>query len=99
MAMDTEHEPWQQYYEAFSARARRIPSDAFDRGSLLYEAAHDAYESTTNNLTAAGWDAERALTLGRLFGSVVKDWVQRGGQDEGVLKAELRAHYRSWTAA
>lgn len=95
--MDRELEPWQRYYDAFAERAGRIPADAFDRSALLYEAAHNAYQSTTNDLTAAGWDEEHALTIGRLFGSVVKQWVDRGDRSVAALQAELRTHYQQWT--
>ena len=94
--MDSEHEPWRHYFELFRARATRIPPDAFDRAALLYEAAHDAYETTTNRLTAAGWDEERALVIGKMFGAVVKDWVHRGDGDVDRLQSELRSHYEEW---
>jgi hypothetical protein len=84
---------WKQYFEAFSSRMDAIPDDAFDRGSLLYEAAHDSYEDTTNRLTAAGVDEERALVLGRMFGAVVKQWVDRDGHDIEHLERDLKAQY------
>jgi hypothetical protein len=95
--METPSQPWQQYYEAFAQQMHRIPADAFDRSSLLYEAAHNAYQTTTNELTAAGWEAERALMVGRLFGSVVKQWVDSGEPSVAVLQTELRTHYQQWT--
>jgi len=91
--------PWQQYYEAFAQQAGEIPADAFDRPTLLYEAAHNAYQSTTNDLTRDGWDAERALVMGRMFGSVVKQWVDGGEQSIAVLKEQLRSRYEAWDAA
>ena len=94
--MKPDDEPWRQYFNEFSRRATRIPPDAFDRASLLYEAAHDAYETTTNQLTAAGWDEERALVIGRMFGTVVKEWVNRGAGDVDSLQSELRSHYEEW---
>lgn len=94
--METDREPWRHYFDDFRERARRIPLDSFDRAALLFEAAHDTYESTTNRLTSQGWDAERALVVGRLFGSVVKDWVNRGDADVDRLQNELRSHYEEW---
>lgn len=91
-------EPWQDYLDEFRRRADRIPADAFDRGALLYEAAHEAYEKTTNRLTSAGWHEDRVLVIGRMFGAVVKDWVQRDGQNVSDLEQQLRAHYDDWTA-
>src|SRR5687767_678027 len=90
--------PWKQYFDDFRRRTDRIPADAFDRGSLLYEAAHDTYQATTDRLTTAGLDGERALVLGRMFGAVVKDWVEQGGQDVGRLERDLQQHYEQWTA-
>lgn len=94
--MESDREPWRQYFEAFRERARRIPADSFERGALLYEAAHDAYEQATNRLTANGLGADRALLIGRLFGTVVKTWVDSGEHDIGRLESELRSHYEEW---
>jgi hypothetical protein len=94
--MESDREPWLHYFEDFRERARRIPADSFDRGALLYEAAHDAYEQTTNRLTANGLDAERALIIGRLFGTVVKSWVDSGDNDVDRLESALRFHYEEW---
>lgn len=93
-----QNEPWQQYFDDFRGRAERIPADAFDRGRLLSEAAHDTYQQTTDRLTAAGLDGDRALVLGRMFGAVVKEWVADGGQDVARLEQELRLHYQQWAA-
>lgn len=93
-----ENEPWKQYFDDFRGRTDRIPTDAFDRGRLLYEAAHDTYQTTTDRLTSAGLDGERALVLGRMFGAVVKEWVEQGGQDVGRLERELQDHFEAWEA-
>ena len=92
-----ETQPWKQYYDEFRARSERIPPDAFERQALLYEAAHDAYQTTTDRLTSAGWEQERALMIGRLFGTVVKEWVDRDGQRFERLESELQTHYEQWT--
>jgi len=97
--MDTMQEPWRPFYREFAARADRVPADAFERSTLLYDAAHDAYERGTNELTAAGVDGERALMVGRLFGSVVKDWVDNGGPDLGSLESQLRAQFDRFEGA
>lgn len=96
--MENPQEPWKHYYEAFAARVARVPGDAFDRGALLFEAAHDVYQTTTNELTSAGWDEERALMVGHMFGAVVKQWVERGSDNMRELEGELRAHYQQWSA-
>jgi hypothetical protein len=64
-------EPWKQYFDDFRTRADRIPADAFDRGRLLYEAAHDTYQSTTDRLTESGLDGIWAVLLGAVVGVVV----------------------------
>lgn len=94
--MESDREPWRHYFEDFRERALRIPVDSFDRAALLYEAAHDAYQQTTNRLTANGLDAERALVIGRLFSTVVKGWVDNGENDVDRLESELRSHYEEW---
>lgn len=91
-------QPWEYYYATFEKRAVRVPTDAFGRDQLLYEAAHDAYQTTTNELTGSGWDEEEALTVTRMFGQVVKDWLARGGKDLGHLRNDLRKHYDDWSA-
>ena len=93
-----ENEPWKKYYDAFRTRTERIPPDAFERKTLLYEAAHDAYQATTDDLTNAGWEQERALMIGRLFGTVVKGWVDRDGRAFEELESDLQAHYEQWAA-
>ena len=91
-------EPWKQYFDDFRSRTDRIPADAFDRGRLLYEAAHDTYQTTTDRLTEAGLDGDSALVLGRMFGAVVKEWVAQGGQDVARLERDLQDHFQQWAA-
>lgn len=93
-----EQQPWEYYYDTFEKRAARVPGDAFGRDELLYEAAHDAYETTANELTGSGWDEEEVLTVTRMFGQVVKDWLAHGGQDMSNLREDLRKHYDNWTS-
>jgi hypothetical protein len=88
--------PWQYYFGIFNERAARVPAQAFGRSELLYEAAHDAYQNTANHLTGTGWDAEEALTVTRMFGQVVKEWLQRGQSDLTALRDDLRKHYDDW---
>lgn len=91
-------EPWEYYFATFHERAARVPDQAFGRSELLYEAAHDAYQTTTNHLTGNGWDEEEALMVTRIFGQVVKDWLARGDTDLEQLRANLQRHYTDWTA-
>jgi hypothetical protein len=93
-----EQEPWQYYFETFSKRAARVPQQAFGRSELLFEAAHDAYENTTNHLTGSGWGEEQALTVTRMFGQVVKEWLARGGESMEHLRDDLRRQYVDWNA-
>lgn len=92
-----EQQPWEYYYDRFEKRVARVPERAFGRDELLYEAAHDAYESTANEMTSSGWDEEEVLTVTRMFGQVVKDWLAHDGQDLGNLREDLRKHYDDWT--
>lgn len=89
-------EPWQRYLEELRQRAARIPDDAFGRGELMAVAAHDAYQKTTNDLTAQGWDEVSALTVTRMFGQTVKDWIAAGADDWSTLESELRRGYAAW---
>jgi hypothetical protein len=92
-------EPWQQYMKELRQRAARIPDDAFGRGELMAEAAHDAYQKTTNQLTAQGWDEVSALTVTRMFGQAVKNWIATGAADWTTLESELRTGYTAWNDA
>src|SRR5687768_5896140 len=90
-------EPWAQYFDELHQRSARIPDQAFGRGELLAEAAHDAYQTTTNRLTEQGWNEEEALTVTRMFGQVVKEWIGRGAPDWEALRTELDRRYSAWT--
>ena len=93
-----EQTPWEYYFDTFNTRAARVPEQAFGRSELLYEAAHDAYQTTTNHLTGSGWNEEAALTVTRMFGQVVKDWLARGQTDLAALREDLRRQYDDWTS-
>jgi hypothetical protein len=93
-----EPQPWELYFATFYQRAERVPEQAFGRAELLSEAAHDAYQTTTNQLTGSGWDEEKALVVTRMFGQVVKDWLTRGQTDLDHLREDLRRHYDDWRA-
>lgn len=95
--MDTTTDSWLLYYRIFESRAERVPPDAFDRNELLYDAAHDAYQNATNELTEDGWDADHALMAGRLFSTIAKEWVDSGSRDMGALQEKLRAEFADWT--
>ena len=90
-------EPWQLYLDELQRRAERVPPRGFGRAELLAEAAHEAYRITTNQLTNDGWNDEQALTVTRLFGQVVKEWLASGGEDWDALRAELDRRYTHWT--
>jgi hypothetical protein len=73
-----------------------VPAEAFGRSEILSEAAHDAYQTTTNHLTGSGWDEEAALTVTRMFGQVVKEWLASGDANLDGLRESLREHYTGW---
>ena len=93
-----EQPPWELYFDSFHRRAVRVPEQAFGRSDLLYEAAHDAYQTTADQLTGHGWDEEKALVVTRIFGQVVKNWLARGQTDLDDLREDLRKHYDEWCA-
>ena len=93
MASDQASEPWRPYFDEFRKVAGRVPPDAFDRAGLLYEAAHDVYQTTTDRLTASGVDAEHALVIGRMFGTVVKEWLDNGDAGLERLERDLQTTY------
>ncbi len=90
-------EPWQFYFAELRRRTERIPPRGPGRDEMLAEAAHDAYQVTTDHLTREGWDDEKALTITRMFGQAVKDWIARGGDNWDVLNQDLGRRYNQWT--
>jgi hypothetical protein len=92
-----EQDPWKYYFERFSERAERVPDRAFGRSELLYEAAHDAYQNTTDHLTRSGWGEEAALTVTKMFGQVVKEWLARDDADLQDLRTHLQSSYTNWS--
>jgi hypothetical protein len=47
-------------------------------------------------LTRRGWNEEEALMVTRLFGQVVKEWIDRGGTSWDALRADLDRRYQQW---
>jgi hypothetical protein len=92
-------EPWQYYLDELQRRTERIPPRAFGRAELVAEAAHDAYQATANHLTAAGWHEEDALTVTRMFGQAVKQWLAADGESWDQLRNDLNRRYAEWTAS
>lgn len=90
-------EPWQYYLDELQRRTERIPPRAFGQSGLFAEAAHDAYQATTDHLTRAGWNDEEALTVTRLFGQTVKEWLAHGSGSWDGLRSDLDRRYTQWT--
>jgi hypothetical protein len=90
-------EPWQFYLGELQRRTERIPPHTFGWAELVAEAAHDAYQATSNHLTEQGWDAERTLVVTRIFGQAVKEWMARGAHGWDVLSADLDRRYADWS--
>lgn len=90
-------EPWQYYLDQLQRRTERIPPSAFGHDELFAEAAHDAYQATTDHLTRAGWHEEQALTVTRLFGQAVKEWLAQGSGSWDGLRTDLDRRYTQWT--
>jgi hypothetical protein len=89
--------PANYYLDELKRRAERIPPRAFGRAELMAEAAHDAYLATTNELTRQGWREEQALTVTRIFGQAVKEWIAREDASWTTLATELGRRYTQWT--
>ena len=91
-------EPWQLYFEELKRRTGRMPAGAFGRSEIIAEAAHDAYQTTTNRLTSDGWREEEALIVTRMFGQAVKEWLARNSEDWDTLQSDLDRRYQEWSA-
>lgn len=80
------------YYEEFRRRGEAAASQQFGRQELLTEAAHDAYQATSDRLTRDfGWEDERTLVTMRGLNAAVKRWLDSGGSDWDELHASLRS--------
>ena len=91
--------PTNYYLDELKRRAERIPPQAFGRAELMAEAAHDAYLATTNELTKQGWNEEQALTVTRMFGQAVKEWIASKDANWTTLSTELDRRYTRWKGA
>lgn len=89
-------EPWEIYAGELEARGKNVARAQFGREELLMELAHDAYQRTTDALTERGWDEEDALTLTRIFGQEVKDWMAADELDWDALRERLRERWKDW---
>ncbi len=89
--------PAHYYFDELKRRAERIPPNAFSRAELMAEVAHDAYLATTNELTRQGWGEEQALTVTRMFGQAVKEWLARNDDSWPTLGSELDRRFAQWT--
>jgi len=80
------------YFEEFRRRGEAAGTQRFGRQELLTEAAHDAYQATSDRLTREfGWEDERALVVLRGLNAAVKRWLDSGGGDWDVLHDSLRS--------
>lgn len=91
-------EPWRYYLDRLEEKVGELPPETLGRTELIADAAHDAYQATADRLTAEGWDDEHVLTITRLFGQAVQDWLHSGSQDWGALAGHTRDLYERWAA-
>ncbi|HET9982496.1 MAG TPA: hypothetical protein VFQ38_02870 [Longimicrobiales bacterium] len=89
-------EPWEIYVGELEGRGKSVARAQWGRDERLMELAHDAYQRTSDELTARGWDEEDALTLTRIFGQEVKAWMSADTLDWSELRERLRSRWRSW---
>jgi hypothetical protein len=84
-------EAWSIYLEEFRQRGEAASRQQFGRNELLSEAAHDAYQVTSDRMTREhGWSDEHALVVMRGLNGAVSEWLRAGGADWGKLAEELQ---------
>lgn len=82
---------WQVYMDELRRRGERAAAQEVGRDELLSEAAHDAYRAAADRLTRDhGWEDEHTLVVMRGLNGAVKQWLERGSTDWGVLGDEMR---------
>lgn len=90
-------EPWQIFFEEFRRSAGDVPERAFARDSNLAEAAHVAYEETTDLLLDEhGYPEDEALALAKAFNRTVNGWIQDAGFEWTDLRERLEARQQDW---
>lgn len=93
-------EPWKIYYDELYHRGGDIPDQEFNRADDMMEAAHEAYEAATDRLVnQLEFSEEEALGLTRLFGRVVKSWIQDDTMDWDDLQERLELAQEEWEPA
>lgn len=91
------NEPWQVYYEELLERIEGIEEQRFNRAEDTAEAAHEAYQATTDRLTNQLDYAEGdALGLGKAFGRAVDAWIEDGSFDVDELAEMLETQQAEW---
>jgi hypothetical protein len=84
-------EAWSIYLDEFRRRGEAASRQQVGRAELLNEAAHDAYQATTDLMTREhGWTDDHALVVMRGLNGAVREWVDRGARDWSRLEEELR---------
>ena len=91
-------EPWRMYLDALRLEPSDRAAQAWARDELVRQRAHEAYRSTTDALTSAGWDEEDALMLTHGFGQDVKSWIESGAAGVDELSGRLQRRWAAWQA-
>lgn len=90
-------EPWQVYYEELLERIEDIEEQRFNRAEDVSEAAHEAYQATSDRLMNLLDYAEAdALGLTKSFGRAVKAWIGDGSFDVDELAEMLEEKQMVW---
>lgn len=93
-------EPWQIFFEEFRRRTDDVPERVMARGMELEDAAHEAYEETTDLLASEqGYDEDEALALAKTFARGVKQWIDDGDLEMEELRERLETSQQEWELA
>lgn len=93
-------EPWQIFFEEFRRRAEAVPESKLARGTELQDAAHDAYEETTDILLSDhGYGEDEALALAKEFSRTVGTWIEEESLEDDELRERLEVRQQEWELA
>ena len=91
-------EPWRIYLDRLQLQHGDALAQPWARDEVVRRRAHEAYRSTSDALTSAGWDSEDALTLTRGFGQDVLAWLSAGASDPDELRRCMETRWQAWQA-
>ena len=69
-------EVWERFYDEIHRRAERVPEQHFDRSRAFAEAAHEAYRSVADGMSAEGESDDHTLHVMHHLNTAVKSWIE-----------------------